>query len=229
MKKPELWPAFAACLVESLTVRAAAARLGVDKDTSWRWRHGLLAAHARLGTGRVRGTVEVVQRRRVRCDKGARHLGRPARVRGTTGHLVGGEGVWITIATDRDGGAAVHVLGRRPNHASIAEFVAIHFAGVRMVLGQARPLSAWQRAVRGKGIPFRRVSAWGDPVAGRSPFHVLNAARYAQGFEDWLARFRGVASKYLHRYLHWYWLLEPLRSRPMRLVLETGRAPPPNW
>ena len=224
VKKPELWLEFARCMVRCETVRAAAALLGVDKDTTWRWRHRMLEAHARPIAGELSGIVEVVEQRHVVCRKGARHLPRLPRARGRSCRVRRGDAVRVIIATDRKGVAAAAVMGPRPTRRSICEFMAEHCARSGTFLGNSGPLSPVALAARSRGIEYQRVPRWGNPASQISRGHVLNAARYAHGFRRWLMRFRGVATKYLHRYLHWYWIIEPHQNRPEHLLLEVSRA-----
>ncbi|HEX9105749.1 MAG TPA: IS1 family transposase [Longimicrobiales bacterium] len=223
-KKPALWPAFAACMVECLSVRSAALRLRLDKDTTWRWRHALLAAHLRTGMGALAGTVELVLQRRAWCDKGARHLARPPRSRGQRCPQTQGDGVWIVIATDRSGQAAARVAGRRPTRQPIQELLARDCRRARVLLGRGQRLSPIALAARALNVEFRPVPACGLPENRRSSAHNINAVRYARAFWRWLERFRGVSSRYLQRYLHWFWILEPLLYRHTHLLLEAERA-----
>ncbi len=225
-KKPGLWPAFSACMVESATVREVARRLGVDKDTAWRWRHALLAAHLRTGTGRLQGTVELVQQKHLRCEKGSRDLVRAPHRRGRARSGTWSAGVWVILGADRSGGTAARVTGPRATMAAALDFVARQCARARVVLGGDPPLSPLPRAVRSRGGRYEKVPGWSHPRTRQAQLHTLNASRFARSFRQWLRRFRGVASKYLPRYVHWFWLLEPLLHRHLRLLLEAERAPP---
>jgi transposase-like protein len=65
-KRLGLWDRYVLCLLSSLSVRRAAAELGVDKNTAFRWRHLLLAAYRAREDPRLSGEVEVI-RVRIPC------------------------------------------------------------------------------------------------------------------------------------------------------------------
>ncbi len=73
---------FAEALNGSETVRAAAVRTGIDKSTSFRWRHRFLKAQKDLKDQRLTGIVEVDECFVLQSRKGERRLPRKARKRG---------------------------------------------------------------------------------------------------------------------------------------------------
>ena len=65
-KRLGLWGRYVLCLLSSLSVRRAAAELGVDKNTAFRWRHLLLAAYRAREDPNLSGEIEVI-RIRIPC------------------------------------------------------------------------------------------------------------------------------------------------------------------
>ncbi|MDF1481092.1 hypothetical protein [Extensimonas sp. H3M7-6] len=47
---------------------------------------------------------------------------------------------------------------------------------------------------------------------GNGPWHVQSVNRYDSSLKSWMARFRGVATKYLANYLGWRRLLDRFRD-----------------
>ena len=85
LRKREQWLRYGQALVDGLSLRQAAARCGVDKDTALRWRHRFLAAAAKHRAEREGGIVEADETFFLESFKGQRHLHRPARKRGGVG------------------------------------------------------------------------------------------------------------------------------------------------
>jgi transposase-like protein len=59
LRKAQCWEDYAQALIEGLTVRQAALRCGVSKNTAFLWRHRFLRAIAAHQATRKEGIVEV--------------------------------------------------------------------------------------------------------------------------------------------------------------------------
>src|SRR5690606_40116679 len=77
-----LWGEYARCMVEGLSVRKAARRLGINKDTAFRWRHRILAVLENATAPAPRGIVELHETRFPYSEKGRRIPRRMPRHRG---------------------------------------------------------------------------------------------------------------------------------------------------
>jgi transposase-like protein len=109
------WLTYLDCLLQSGTVRRAAALAGIHKNTSFRWRHRFLTLakddrHWPLG-----GTTEADETYLLESQKGSRQLDRPPRRRGGSARRRGlsHEQVCILVARDRTGKTFDFVTGRR--------------------------------------------------------------------------------------------------------------------
>ena len=89
LRKREQWLRYGQALVDGLSLRQAAARCGVDKDTALRWRHRFLATAALHRAEREGGIIEADETFSLESFKGQRHLHRPARKRGGIGQRLG--------------------------------------------------------------------------------------------------------------------------------------------
>ncbi len=226
-KRPELWGDFAGCMLESLSVRAAGRRLGIDKDTAWRWRHALLDAHAARPGPVLEGIVETSEwglqfsRKGERLEWWERSRGRrrrygaPNRTR-----------VWILFGHDRSGHAAGVVSPfRRPGRPDIDELLSTRRRGIQLLLRWNARCVANQALAETIGVASARVAA-DVPLAG-AHLHLQNVLGYKRRFRNWMRRFRGVATRYLAHYLHWFSILERVARPAARLLLSAcrGRAP----
>lgn len=209
-KYPERWPAHANCLRDGISVREAARRLKVHKDTAWRWRHRLLAALMSREKVSLSGIVELLETTFPHSEKGRRDLTRPRYAR--VSHYPDSERprVRVVFAHDR-ASAAASVLGQAPwiRAKQLRDSLLPCFGEVRLVLSRGGPFSAPARFARSLGIPHRSLRAAVGPKVS-SPRHMRSVRRYERRLRAWLVRFRGVATKYLDRYLAWHRLLESL-------------------
>lgn len=82
LHKPNRWADFAQALQEGLSVRKAALRCGVHRNTSHRRRHRFLAVPAQMHAQALSGIAEADETFFLRSAKGARTLQRKPRKRG---------------------------------------------------------------------------------------------------------------------------------------------------
>ncbi|HEX9108345.1 MAG TPA: hypothetical protein VF832_13975 [Longimicrobiales bacterium] len=223
-KRPELWKPFARCMLESLSVRATARRLAIDKDTAWRWRHALLD-HRDGRTTAFHGIVETVERDLPLNRKGQRGLARP-RQRAPARHgcgLVDPNRVWIIFASDRGATSDAEVIPGRHPRARDYEALITPSEPIYALLGPFGAFRAAGTFASGAGIRYMRLpgeNRWQRPG---SLLHLENVLRFERDFRGWLRRFRGVASRYLSNYLGWYRFLESLEGPAARLLFEAVR------
>ena len=95
----------AQALIKGLTVRKAALRYGVSKNTAFLWRHRFLRAMAGHQATREEGIVEVDETFFLESFKGQRGLPRPARHRGGKGRTrgTGPDYIPVMVVQDRAG------------------------------------------------------------------------------------------------------------------------------
>lgn len=202
LHKRDLWLGNAQALVDGVSLRKVAARIGVHVETAFRWRHRFLAEPKSLKPQRLEGTVEADETYFLKSEKGARKLSRPARKRGGKAAKRGlsDEQVPVLIArdtakavtdqmlTDRSAKSIAAVLG--PVVAKQAILVSDGaqayraFANEASILHVALNLSAGERS-------------WGV-------YHIQNVNNYCSRLKTWMRRFNGVATKYLDSYLGWH-------------------------
>ena len=206
------WLDYCAALLASSPVRQSAERVGVHRNTAFRWRHRFLRWVKLDRPQYLTGIVEADEMFLLESQKGSRKLDRPPRKRGGRARRRGisRELDCILVARDRSGQTIDAVTGRGaltaaqltqqllpkldPQALLVSDANAAYraFAGKHRIAHQAVNLRAGQRV---------RLSAAGV-------IHVQNVNAYHQRFRQWLAPFRGVASRYLPNYLGWRWALD---------------------
>jgi len=68
------WFAYLGCMLDSLTLRITAKRLGIDLKTAFRWRHRFLASAAKTNANALSGIIEVDETWFLESCKGKRRL-----------------------------------------------------------------------------------------------------------------------------------------------------------
>ena len=195
---------------EGLSVRAAGCRVGIHKDTAWRWRHRLLTALAPHERELLHELVDVGQGLFPHAEKGAR-LQRPCysrRYLDPDRPLVR-----VLFARDLRGRSCTAVLTTaplyRPTTPEIREHLLPRLATgcvLRSLWGRYAPYASIARLATGDvrpptespgGLSFERVSAT----------RVIPEYRFR--LRRWMRRFHGISSRYLSRYLCWFRLVDP--------------------
>lgn len=168
-------------MLDGLTVRGAAARIGVHRDTAFRWRHRLLR-EMRLADGLVPlGSIVNVGERRL--------YGR----------------TWVLFGLDERGRATGDPIG--PGRAlpdTVRSLLAHRLERDATVLSVEGPYGAIARFARREGVRWLRR----HPVDGLYDDRVERVPAFAARFRSWLRRFRGVADHYLGNYSAWFRLVD---------------------
>ena len=207
LRHKERWLRYSEALIEGLTVRQAASRCGIDKNTSFRWRHRFLQRPAQTKAQRLQGIAEVDETYFPYSCKGQRHLGRPPRRRGHAIHArgTGKDQVPVLMVRDRSGATADFQLIAAsaaeiepPLRAILAADAVLCSDGASVYRAVAQHLNVAHRPVN--------LSAGIRVIAG--VYHVQNVNAYDSRLKGWMGRFHGVATKYLENYLGWRRWLE---------------------
>lgn len=208
LRKRERWLKFAEALGASETIRAAAARAGIDKSTSFRWRHRFLKAQNELKDRWLTGIVEVDECFILQSRKGERRLPRKARKRGGKAEKPGlsGEQTPILIARDRYGHHLDAVLPNRSEDAVSAVLKeVVSKTDVLLCMDGDPALIAFAKK---QAIEYELILASHGEHVHEKVLHVQTVNSYISRFKKWLDRFNGVATKYLPNYLSWRRMLE---------------------
>ncbi len=204
----EKWLPYLACMLDSKTVRKSADAVGIHRNTSFRWRHRFLTGARQQRPAQLQGIVEADETFILESQKGSRNLTRPARHRGGRASTRGitRQHDCILVARDRAGQTLDWLTGRGPVSAGqLGRCLGPVLApDVVLVTDAAKAYRSFSRAAGIVHKPLNQCA--GMRVDG--PYHLQNVNGYHSRFKGWLARFRGVASRYLPNYLGWHRALD---------------------
>ena len=208
LRKRERWLPYLQCLLESRSVRDAARVSGVHRTTSFRWRHRFAPAAARDRPARLAGIVEADETYRLESQKGSRALTRPPRQRGgcASRRGINREHDCLLVARDRTGLTLDFHTGRGPvTAAQLRHCLQPVLPGdVLLVSDSAAAYASFAKAT---GITHAAINVRAGERA-RGAIHIQNVNAWHSRFKVWLARFKGVASRYLAHYSGWQRLLD---------------------
>jgi len=217
------WLDYLGALLDSQTVRAAAKRVGVHRNTAFRWRHRFLERVKDDRPAQLTGIVEADEMFMLESQKGSRKLDRKARKRGgkASRRGISRELDCILVARDRSGQTIDAVTGRGAlKLAQLTEHLLPRLAPQALLVTDAN--AAYQAFARKHCIAHRSVNLSAGERVRRSnegAIHVQNVNAYHRRFREWLARFHGVASHRLPNYLGWHRALDGGRVTSVEQLL----------
>ncbi|MGK5070287.1 IS1595 family transposase [Janthinobacterium sp. RT4P48] len=214
------WLEYADCLLDSVSVRRAASRLGLHRNTTFRWRHRFLSLAKTDRPHCLHGIAEADELYVLESQKGARTMTRPARRRGGYATLRGmsHEHVCILVARDRTGQTLDFVTGKGAlTKAQLHRCLPpVMDQDVLLVTDGHAAYAAFAREA---GISHQAVNLRAG-MRVRGAAHVQNVNAYHSRLRQWLRPFHGVATRYLHHYLGWRWILDARRIRSPESLLK---------
>jgi transposase-like protein len=208
LRKRGHWLTYLQCVLESCSVRAAAAITGVHRTTSFRWRHRFVPGAARGRPPILGNVVEADETYLLESQKGSRNMTRPPRKRAGKARQRGisSEHDCLLVARDRTGQTLDFHTGRGPVSAvQLGNCLGgVLPAGGLLISDGA---AAYRRFTGHAGIRHAFVNVRAGERA-RGDIHLQNVNGWHARFKGWLIRFRGVASRYLANYSAWQRVLD---------------------
>jgi transposase-like protein len=202
LRHRECWDEYAQALIDGDTVRGAARRCGVHKNTAFRWRHRFLALPAGIKPSSLHGIVEADETYFLESHKGERPLPRPPRKRGGVAKKRGlsSEQIPVLVARDRSTATTDAVLPKADTDAVTAVLAPVLDADAVLC---SESNSIYQCLAKRAHIAHTPVNRSAGIRVIDHAFHIQNANAYPSRLKGWMARFHGVATKYLPNYLGW--------------------------
>ena len=226
LRHRECWGEYAQALIEGDTVRTAARRCGVHKNTAFRWRHRFLTLPAGLKPSSLHGIVEADETYFLESHKGERYLPRPPRKRGGVAKKRGlsSEQIPVLVVRDRSTATTDAVLPKA-NTASVTTVLAPVLDADAVLCTDSNAI--YHCFAERAHIAHTPVNLSAGIRVIDHAFHIQNANAYHSRLKGWMARFHGVATKYLPNYLGWRRCLERFAATltpSLMLSLATGRT-----
>lgn len=210
-KNIEQWIKFAWCMVRGYSLRRCAEEVKISERTAFFWRHKILLAISKiLKNDKVDGIVETDETYFLESYKGKRlidwqKMGRKARKRGGSAvkRGISDEQICVICSLDRVGNILSEATGKsRPKQTDIE-----HFFDNRLMPNSTLCTdehNSYAAFARTKGIQIKQIPSGKHKIG---IYHIQHVNSYHSQLKGWMARFRGVATKYLNNYLSWFkWL-----------------------
>lgn len=210
LRHRSLWLEQAQALIDGLSITKVANRLEVARSTAFRWRHRFLALPDHVKSGVFAGIVEADETCWLKSNKGQcaaiRALRRPARRRGgrATQRGMTSEHDIVLVVRDRSGACTDQIVEALDTAHLAAVLQPLLARDAVLCTDGSAALAA---AARHIGVEHHAINA-NDRLPYIGPWHINNVNGYHSRIKNWMNRFHGVASSYLHHYLGWFRALD---------------------
>jgi transposase-like protein len=196
--KPEKWPLFIDCVIRGLSLRAAAAEIGVSYVTLFYWRHKLMKALKSTEDNSLTGDVEADDIFLAYSDKGSRKIsGRKPNKTSGKYYIGQGKKVFLLVAADHSGHLFLEASASRNSYIDLI-YDSLDGLVNKSAVFCSNYKTFYAFFAKKKGIKQHFIVT----RCTRTEAHNIDLANgYRRKVEIWLDRFQGVASKYLNNYL----------------------------
>ena len=213
IKKVDKFQEYLELTIESLTIRKAASKLGVNMKTIFDWRHKLLSAIETINGNPFSGIVECDDKQLDVNEKGRKDLGRNSYKRPSDRKKkrgVSNDKVSVMVATDRKGNSVMKIAKMgRIDVKSIEDTMGDLIDKSTILCSDSHPsIISW---ADGKEIEHHTFVASRQHVKNKC-YHVQHVNSLDNLYERWIKPFYGVATKYLPQYLNWFVFLQKIKK-----------------
>jgi transposase-like protein len=192
LRKKGRWLNFCECMKNGLSVRKTATLVGINKNTSFNWRHKFLENSKDIKPNVFKGVVEMNQTKFKYSEKGkinknyARHLK---------------EDVYVVINRDRHKSTNEEIVWKLDkDHIKLINQDSFE----KDILMCTDNIQVLKNYSRNNKLRYGSVDIKNGKFVNKDVVHIQNSTDYKANLHDWMYRFRGVATKYLKNYLSWY-------------------------
>ena len=219
IKKVEKFQEYIGLVVESVTIRKASTKIGVNMKTIFDWIHKLLSSLGSMNGDTFSGIVECDDKQMNINNKGSRELGRKPYKRPSdrkTKRGISNDKISIMVATDRKGNPTMKVAKIGRIDADIVEKTIGPLINPENVLcSDSHPsIISWAKK---KKLEHHTFVASRQHVKNKC-YHVQHVNSIDNLYERWVRRFNGVSTKYLGQYLNWFVFLEKTKKSSTQVL-----------
>jgi transposase-like protein len=204
---------FVELMIEGITIRKGAKILNVQMSTIFAWRHKILSSLSDSSKQEFSGIVECDDKQLNISKKGNQNLDRESYKRPSdrkTKRGVSNDKVSIVVACDRAGNTTMQVakIGRIEAE-SIETTIGKMISKENILCSDSHPsIVLWAKT---KQVEHHTFIANKNHIKNKC-YHVQHVNSLDNRYERWVAKFYGIATKYLQNYLNWFVFAEKIKK-----------------
>ena len=198
-------------MLAGYTLSQTAQEVGINIATAFNWRHKVLDSLKNIEDDILSGIVEADDTFFLHSRKGSRNIDRKPRKRGGKSKKRGisSDQVCVVVARDRN----EHTLSEvatfgRPSADDIDMLLGSRLSRESILLTDKHP--SFRCFAKNKGLSYRSLDLSKGRRVIKGIYHIQNVNSYHSRLKGWIGRFKGVATKYLSNYLHWFEFIDTI-------------------
>jgi len=219
IKKKDKVNRYLYCLLSGYSIRKSAKETGISIQTSFDWRHKLLASFSSVSIEEFQGIVESDDLFFAYSEKGNRHLERKPKKRGEKAGKAGisNEKVAVIATCDRSGNKDFKVATRgRISKKDLEKVLNGKLEKAEVLCSDShRSYGAFAKSSK---ITHKKFNASKGQKTVDKVYHVQNVNNMDMRLRKFMDSFNGVATKYLQNYLNWFLVLEKIKNSTNRMA-----------
>ena len=213
IKKVEQFQSYIKLVLESVTIRKAAKKLGLHTSTILDWRHKISSSLEQINGSKFIGIVECDDKLVNINEKGNKKLNRDSYKRPSdrkTKRGVSDDKISIIVATDRKGNPTMKVAKKgRIDTQSVEKSIGDLMSVENILCSDKHPsLICWAKENNLEHHTFLSKHHIKNKI-----YHVQNVNSIDNLYERWIKPFYGVSTKYLGNYLNWFMFLQNVKNK----------------
>ena len=218
IKKVDEFQDYLVLMIQSMSIRKASKKLGVNVKTIFDWRHKLLSCLLILNGEEFTGIVECDDKQLDINEKGSRDLQRKPYKRPSdrqTKRGVSNDKISIMVATDRNNNPMMRIakIGRIDAN-SVENTIGVLIKPENVLCSDSHPsIIKWAKE---KEVEHHRFTA--SKHIKDKCYHVQHLNSMDNRYERWIKPFYGVSTKYLSGYLNWFVFLQKVKNSSSQVV-----------
>lgn len=211
LRHKEKWHDYFQCMLEGKVLRTIASELLIDLKTSFRWRHRFLRVASYTKAETMEGIIEADETFFPYSEKGSSNLTRKPRKRGG----IKGKGRksedWVPVVTVRDRAKNTYeAILPHVTTKALTEELKGKIEADSVLCTDGNPV--YLQFSENNNLIHKRLNISKGIKVIEKVFHVQNVNSYHSRLKVWIARFHGVATKYLSHYLGWFRFMDTTKK-----------------
>lgn len=209
LKKKELLKKYIPYFLEGYSLEKCAKFTGICKQTSFDWRHKILAALGKYqDEQKFSGILEADEIFFEHSEKGNKNIERTSRKRGKSVYIkkkrgISNDKISVVVGCDRKGNKLLKVA--TTGRISTTDVDKIFEGKV-----ESKPIlctdghRSYQAFAKSNQLEHQTVKVSAKEYVKKGIYHVQHVNQTASDLSKWIRKFNGVSTKYLQNYLNWF-------------------------
>lgn len=207
---PDKWEDFMECMLQGMSLRSTAYKIKISYVTLFYWRHKLLEVLKQIVPIEMKGVIEADDIYVAYSRKGSKHIDEKTKrphVKSVSSLNINRENVCVLTASDHYKNVISLAVCRGYLRKENIEKAIGRFVNKKTILCSNNKSAYVSFSNR---IKIKHYRITGIICKQEKKYGIATVKKYIKGCMQWLARFKGVATKYLNNYLSWYRFLDKI-------------------